>query len=107
MIGRVVPDHGGRLGLFIGDLNGTERRALDWGHAIMRLRSKLESDLAVPLWLPAASFGDTGAAAGPVAICLAARGFDRGYAPNGNVVVWLSSESGLMGAIGLAGPPRR
>ena len=89
--------------LLLGDLNGLERRAGDWGHALVRLRSAV--DLGhLPLWLPALSFGETGAASGALAVCLAARAFERGYAPGGHALVWLASENGARGAITLTAP---
>lgn len=87
----------------LGDLNGLERRAWDWGHALVRLRPAV--DLGhLPLWLPALSFGETGAATGALAVCLAVRAFERGYAPGGHALVWLASENGARGAITLAAP---
>lgn len=89
------------VALTIGDLNGTTRRAQEWGNALARLR--LAGPLGnLPLWLPATSFGDTGAASGGVALCMAARAFERGYGPAGEALVWSSSESGGKGAIALA-----
>jgi 3-oxoacyl-[acyl-carrier-protein] synthase-1 len=80
---------------FLGDLNGVERRAFEWGNAVTR------SGASGPLWVPAVSFGDTGAASGAVGLCMAARAFARGYAPASTAVVWLASESGLRGAFAL------
>lgn len=92
------------LSLFVADLNGTKQRAMDWGHTIVRLQSDYGfGDL--PLWLPAASFGETGAATGPLAICMAARGLERGYAPGNRAMVCLSSDCGLRGVIALQNPP--
>lgn len=87
-------------GYLIGDLNGTQQRAMEWGHAAVRLRD--ESAIAHwPAWFPAISFGDTGAAAGAVGVAVAARAFARGYAPASAALVWLSSESGEKGAIAI------
>jgi 3-oxoacyl-[acyl-carrier-protein] synthase-1 len=82
----------------IGDLNGTERRSVEWGNALVQLRAEMGvADL--PAWFPAVAFGDTGAASGAVGLCVAARAFARRYAPGRAGVVWLSSESGAKAAI--------
>jgi 3-oxoacyl-[acyl-carrier-protein] synthase-1 len=86
------------VALVIGDLNGNERRAMDWGYALVRLHNDYHiGDL--PLWLPAISFGETGAATGALAVCLTVRGFERGYAPGDSALVWLASDNGNRGAI--------
>jgi 3-oxoacyl-[acyl-carrier-protein] synthase-1 len=82
----------------VADLNGTERRAMDWGHTIVRLQHKFAvGDL--PLWLPAVSFGETGAAAGAISMCVALRGFERGYAPGGRALVTLASDSSTRASV--------
>ncbi len=87
----------------IGDLNGTPRRADEWGNALVRLRAgHVIPDL--PAWFPAISFGDTGAASGAVGLCVSARAFARRYAPGDAAVVWLSSESGSKAAIVVQAP---
>jgi 3-oxoacyl-[acyl-carrier-protein] synthase-1 len=88
----------------LGDLNGDEHRAMEWGHALVRLNAEFGLGTA-PLWLPALSFGETGAATGALSVCLAARAFDRGYAPGGTALVWLLSESGAAAAFTLSRPP--
>lgn len=91
------------LALWIGELNGTERRSYEWGTALMRLRAAgLAADL--PAWYPATSFGDTGAAAGAVYLCVALQAFHRGYAPGRGIMIWLQSESGASAAIGVKAP---
>jgi 3-oxoacyl-[acyl-carrier-protein] synthase-1 len=88
------------LGFVVADLNGTERRAYEWGMAITRLRAAgLNGGL--PVWMPAASFGDVGAASGAVGLCVAVRAFVRGYAPAPGAIVWIHSETGASAAIGL------
>ncbi len=88
----------------IGDLNGTERRAQEWGRALAKLAG--ESSIGdAPCWFPASSFGDTGAAAGAVGVCIAVRALTRGYAPGKTGLVWLSSESGDNGAITIQAQP--
>lgn len=100
--GALQADGASASGWLIGDLNGTERRAAEWGRAIVRARSELDV-AGMPLWLPASSFGDTGAASAAMAVCMAARAFERGYAPANRCVIWMSSEGGAKGAIALRG----
>ncbi|MEW6381912.1 MAG: hypothetical protein AB1611_20235 [bacterium] len=86
----------------ITDQNGESYRAIEWGNALIRLRAR-SSVFANPLlWYPAASFGDTGAASGAVAICMATGAFVRNYAPAPKVIVTSSSEGPLRAAILLA-----
>ncbi|AKT40383.1 hypothetical protein [Chondromyces crocatus] len=85
---------------FVGDLNGTERRAAEWGRAMARVHASVTLD-DVPLWLPAASFGDTGAASAAMGTCLAVRAFERGYAPARACTVWMCSEGANRGALAL------
>jgi hypothetical protein len=87
-----------RLAMIVGDLNGDEYRARDWGSALIRLCGRHDFK-NVPMWLPALAFGETGAAAGPVGLGLAIRARQRGCAPAGIIVEWLSSESGAKGAL--------
>jgi hypothetical protein len=77
----------------ISDLNGGERRAMDWGHALVRVRRNFEIG-GLPVWLPAVNFGETGAAAGAVAVCLATRAFERRYSPGPRALICLASDSG-------------
>jgi 3-oxoacyl-[acyl-carrier-protein] synthase-1 len=55
------------------------------------LRVRKES---LPLWLPAESIGETGAAASVVALVLAAVGMRRGYAPGQRALICASSDEG-------------
>lgn len=84
--------------LILSDLNGTETRAADWGSALVLLRAEF-GDPDFQVWLPAASFGETGAAAGPIAIGMAVRASCRHYAPGRRALVTLSSEDGRRGAV--------
>jgi len=85
----------------VGDLNGSERRALDWGHALLRLRRHTDVS-SLPLWLPSVAFGETGAATGALATCLTVRAFERGYAPGSQALVALASDSRERGSLVLA-----
>jgi 3-oxoacyl-[acyl-carrier-protein] synthase I len=82
----------------IGDLNGDDYRARDWGAALLRLRAKY--NLAdVPVWIPALAFGETGAASAPVGLCLGIVAQERGWIPFGPVVQWLSADKGSRAAL--------
>jgi 3-oxoacyl-[acyl-carrier-protein] synthase-1 len=85
--------------LFV-DLNGSPVRALDFGHALLRLGA------VSPLgsWrqtFPAVGFGETGAASGLVAACLAVRGLARGYAGGSAALVLVSDDAGDCAALSL------
>lgn len=85
----------------LGDLNGDAFRANDWGYALVRLMPDHPALGERPLVLPAESFGEIGAATGPVAVCMAMRAFARGYAPGRRVLVWLASYRGYRAAFTL------
>jgi len=86
------------VALVIGDLNGDEYRARNWGNALVRLRNS--HGLAdAPMWIPALGFGETGSASGAVGLCLAARAIERGHLGRGAALTWLSDESGAGAAI--------
>jgi 3-oxoacyl-[acyl-carrier-protein] synthase-1 len=86
------------VGLVIGDLNGDEYRALNWGSALVRLRNA-HGVADAPLWIPALGFGETGSAAGALGLCLAVRAIERGHFREGAVLTWLSDESGAGAAM--------
>jgi uncharacterized protein (TIGR02270 family) len=91
---------GGAPAMVVASLNGDERRALDWGHARVRLQQRgLPGD--TPECWPAEAFGDLGAAAGPVALCLAARSWER-RAWSGPALMWLWGDAGEVAALGVA-----
>jgi 3-oxoacyl-[acyl-carrier-protein] synthase I len=88
------------IGHCIGDLNGDVSRAVEWGYAVVRITQHFGT-INLPLWCPAESFGEVGAAAGAVSCCIGIRAFERGYLDTDNVLVWLSSEDGAKGAFRL------
>jgi 3-oxoacyl-(acyl-carrier-protein) synthase len=91
------------VGLVIGDLNGDDYRARNWGGALPRVRSRGVTN--APMWIPALGFGETGSAAGAVGLCLAARAMERGHL-RGAALAWLSDESGAAAAL-LVAPVQR
>jgi len=86
------------VALVIGDLNGDEYRARNWGSALVLLRNA-HGVADAPMWIPALGFGETGSASGALGLCLAARAIERGYIRRGAALAWLSDESGAGAAV--------
>jgi len=74
------------------DQNGEMYRAMEWGCAQTSAISQCEALKNSALWYPAASFGDTGAASGAVAACMALEAFRRNYAVADAAVVLSSAD---------------
>ena len=90
----------------VSDLNGETHRANEWGHALVRVRPGRDALDAPQLWMPAASFGDVGAATVPVALCVVTRAALRGYAPAARAIVLSASDGPLRAAIAVDAGPR-
>jgi 3-oxoacyl-[acyl-carrier-protein] synthase-1 len=84
--------------LLITDLNGTEFRASDWGHALVHLRDRL-GEFESELWLPVESFGETGAATGGVALCMVFEAARRGHVPGTTALLVLCADGGGRGGL--------
>jgi 3-oxoacyl-[acyl-carrier-protein] synthase-1 len=82
----------GQRAWLVADTNGEDFRALELGHALVRLRARFEAFAAPVVWYPAVSFGDTAAASGALAICVALAAFSRGYAPGAVASVTSASD---------------
>jgi uncharacterized protein (TIGR02270 family) len=79
----------------VSDLNGEEYRGLESMIVLGRFyRTQRES---MPIWLPAASVGEIGAASGALLVIVASVGIRRGYAPGGVAMCEASSDTGLRG----------
>jgi hypothetical protein len=76
------------------DLNGENARAREWGNALTHLVARSPSYAHIELELPAIAFGDTSAASGGVAACMALHAFGRGYGPAHGVAIVSCSELG-------------
>ncbi|CAM2064988.1 hypothetical protein SCOR_06405 [Sulfidibacter corallicola] len=87
-------------GLLINDLNGEEWRAKELGSALLRLTDEVDPD--APLFVPAESLGDTGAAYGAIALAYAALALANGFAGSDHVCVISSTDLGDTGAIFLS-----
>lgn len=83
----------------ISDQNGEYYRANEWGGLLFHLGSQQTNIVQSVLWMPAASFGDTGAASGAVAIAIACQAFARQYHPSSDVIVVSTSESSIRSII--------
>jgi 3-oxoacyl-[acyl-carrier-protein] synthase-1 len=77
------------------DQNGEANRATELGNVLAKI-SNTKGQL-LPALLPAASFGDTGAASGGVAVCMAQTAFLRSYS-SAHVAVVASAADGLQRA---------
>jgi hypothetical protein len=86
----------------ISDQNGELYRAMEWGYALVRLRGQFPAFAEPTLWYPAVSFGDTGAASGLVAVCVAVRAWERRYAPSNVALILSTSEGDARAALALA-----
>jgi len=85
------------MGLAVGNLNGDSYRAKDFGNALLCMAiAGIPRDF--DHWYPASSFGEIGAATGPVSICLAVSGLVKGYSNSQDILIWLSSDDGTRGA---------
>ncbi|WP_426755748.1 TIGR02270 family protein [Myxococcus sp. Y35] len=100
-----LEDRGQTTGLVIADLDGTVPRAQDWGYAQIRLNSAPLKEAVT--WYPADVWGGLGAATGAFAVCMAARGFTRGYVPTSGVLTWLWGWNGERAAFHLRPPSAR
>ncbi|HEX5744712.1 MAG TPA: hypothetical protein VFZ09_00635 [Archangium sp.] len=87
--------------LLVSDLNGEERRAWEWGNALVHLKASGALHGEEPVWVPATGFGDVGAAGGAVGACLSVRAFLRGYALARRIVVVSQADSGERAAFSL------
>ncbi len=83
--------------LLVSDLNGERNRAFEWMFAFCRGVIPHARDMRH--WLPAEAIGDAGAAAGAVALAWTAMALHRGYASEGQALVWGASDEGAREAL--------
>lgn len=89
MRGAINGNENGAIKTVLGSLNGENFGAREWGVAASRNQAALAPNFRFEH--PADCFGDTGAAAGPVLIGLAALGLRAGSL-HGPALIWCSSE---------------
>lgn len=78
--------------LLVGDHNGEQRRASEWGNLLFHLRTAHSAWGFERSWFPALGFGETGVVSGALGVCVALRGFERGYARARSAVVLTSED---------------
>jgi hypothetical protein len=83
----------------LSDQNGEEFRAMEWGHALVRLRGQSVAFSAPEAWYAASSFGDTAAASALVNLCMAVRSWERRYAPAAAALITAASDGIQRGAL--------
>lgn len=81
------------------DLNGEVYRSNDWGNALVRSAATFPVLRDADVTYPATLFGDTGAASGIVALCLAVQGMRRDYWHAEHTLILSSSDNGSRGGI--------
>ncbi|HVE86927.1 MAG TPA: hypothetical protein VND93_28925 [Myxococcales bacterium] len=85
--------------LLVSDHDGQEFRAQEWGLMQVALVAADPRWAGSPHWMPATSFGSTGAASGAIGLAVAVRGLQRGYASAPSAVVLSTSERGERAAL--------
>ncbi|MCY1030280.1 hypothetical protein OV207_02340 [Corallococcus sp. BB11-1] len=78
--------------LLVGDHNGEQRRALEWGNLLLHLRAAHPAWRLERSWFPALGFGETGVVSGALGVCVVLRGLERGYARARSGVVLTSED---------------
>lgn len=79
------------------DINGERYRSEEWGFAILKTAHAFANPNDYDC--PASSWGDVGAASGPLFGILAVRARQRGYDKGDRYMLWTSSESGNRSAM--------
>jgi 3-oxoacyl-[acyl-carrier-protein] synthase-1 len=78
------------------DMNGERYRGAEYGFAAIKNPGIFHN--AAMFETPADCWGDVGAAAGPLMVCLAAEAEARNYSKGQHTLIWASSEQGLRAA---------
>lgn len=82
------------------DINGERYRSEEWGLALLKTPQAVRGDCFAPV----DSWGDVGAASGPLLCNLAAQAWARAYAKGPRALIWTSSEGGMRVAALLEAP---
>jgi 3-oxoacyl-(acyl-carrier-protein) synthase len=91
------------IDLRVSDMNGERYRA--WESMLSTTRFYRTHRERLITWYPAASVGDTGAAAGALGLVMAATGMSRGYAPGRLAMLEAASDGGLRAACVMSPAP--
>ncbi len=91
-------------GMLLADLNGQTRRAMDWGHALIRCVDVEPTFRELEVWPLAASFGDVGSATSSFLVCYAVRAFVRQYSRGRELLLFSCSDTGQRAALALRRP---
>lgn len=87
------------------DINGQRYRSEEWGFVALKLPHACRDSTVYEA--PSASWGDVGAATGPLLTALAVQAWQRGYGRGPRALVWAGSEAGLRAAVLLHEDPAR
>jgi 3-oxoacyl-[acyl-carrier-protein] synthase-1 len=98
-------ERGAAPGIAVVNLNGDPYRAMAWGYCLVPVPAA-QAIGKLPVWYPPLSFGEIGAATGPVSVAMLARGWKRNYAPPENGLVYLMDDAGGRGALHVRVPQR-
>jgi hypothetical protein len=101
---RALGGAAGAVQVVVSDHDGETHRARELGTLLALVRGPLRRLAEVPAWLPATSFGNTGAASGALAACLAVRAHARGRLPGGAALILSSDDAGPRAAVALRVP---
>jgi 3-oxoacyl-[acyl-carrier-protein] synthase-1 len=93
---------GPRIDRVLCDINGERARSEEWGMAMLTMHAVLAP--GTDYEAPSTSWGDVGAASGPLLVGLAVQGWARGHHGGGQALVFCGSDSGLRGAVVLERP---
>lgn len=93
MVSNLTSDMSPRDGIMlVANLNGDPHRSAAFSQIFYQAKDERLRDPAY--WVPAQSFGDTGAACGLTSVALLVRGWQRNYAPSPNAFVCLQDDWG-------------
>lgn len=82
------------------DMNGERYRGEEWGFVCLRLGQHFTDP--TDYVAPADTWGDMGAASGPLFVMLACQAVERGYQRGRTTLLWAGSEGGLRASVILA-----
>jgi 3-oxoacyl-[acyl-carrier-protein] synthase-1 len=90
---------------FLVDHNGETARAAEWGNSLFHLTRRHASYVSAHVQFPAIGFGDTAAASGGVAVCIAISAWERGYAPSARAFICSTADGAPRAVLCLQASP--